>query len=75
MPGAARVALPSSLPGNYSQLLSIKHPDFELRALSPLFCAFLSKMHPKVSEIPKRAQKGIMLSVKLDVIKCLDHGE
>ena len=40
-----------------------------------LFCASVDEMHPKVSEIPKRAQKGIMLSVKLDVIKCLDHGE
>lgn len=32
-------------------------------------------MCPKVSEKTKRPPKGIILSVKLDVIKHLDHGE
>ena len=34
-----------------------------------LFCASVSKMCPKVSEKPKRACKGVRLSIKLDVIK------
>ena len=32
-------------------------------------------MRPKVSEKPKRACKGVMLSVKLDVIKSFYHDE
>lgn len=31
-------------------------------------------MRLQVSEKPKRALKGVMLSIKLDVIKCFDHG-
>lgn len=33
-----------------------------------LFCASVSKMFPKVSEKPKKAGKGVMLSVKLNII-------
>lgn len=32
-----------------------------------LFCTCVSKMCPKVSEKPKRACKGVMLGVKLDL--------
>lgn len=32
-------------------------------------------MFPKISEKPKRAPKGIIFSVKLDIMKHLDHGE
>ncbi|XP_062887428.1 general transcription factor II-I-like isoform X3 [Mobula hypostoma] len=32
-------------------------------------------MNPKISEKPKRARKGVTLSVKLDVIKRFDRGE
>lgn len=31
-------------------------------------------MRLQVSEKPKRALKGVMFSIKLDVIKCFDHG-
>lgn len=34
-----------------------------------LFHTFVSKMCPKVSGKPKRADKHVMLSMKLDVIK------
>ena len=34
-----------------------------------LFCASASEMCPKASEKPKRAHKGDMLHVKLDIIK------
>lgn len=35
-----------------------------------LFFASVTEMCPKVSEKPKRAHKGVMLRVKLDIIKC-----
>lgn len=40
-----------------------------------LFCASVSKMCPKVSEKPKKAHKGVMLSIKLGIIKYFEHGE
>lgn len=40
-----------------------------------LFYTFISKMCPEVSEKPKRAHKGIVLSVKRDVIKHFDRDE
>lgn len=39
-----------------------------------LCCASVIKMCLQVSEKPKRALKGVMLSIKLDVIKCFDRG-
>lgn len=32
-------------------------------------------MCPKVSENPKRARKGVMLSIKLDIIERFDYGK
>lgn len=34
-----------------------------------LFCALVSKTCPKLSEKPKGACKGVMLSIQLDIIK------
>lgn len=41
--------------------------------LLDLFCVSISKICPKVSEKPKRVCKGVILSVKLDVLinKCI----
>ena len=36
-----------------------------------LFCSFVSKMCPKVSEKPKKANKGVRLSIKLDIVRCV----
>lgn len=34
-----------------------------------IYLCIFGKMYPKVSEKSKRAHKGVMLSVKLDIIK------
>lgn len=40
-----------------------------------LFCAPVSAMCPKVSEKSRKASKGVILVVKLRVIKNIDLGE
>lgn len=40
-----------------------------------LFCASVSKTCPQIAEKPKRAYKGLTLSIKLKIIKCFDCGE
>ena len=37
--------------------------------LSPVFCASVSKMCPKVSKKPNRAHEDVMFRVKLDILK------
>lgn len=38
-------------------------------------CASVSKMFPEASGKPKRARKGVMFSIKQDIIKCFHDGE
>ena len=61
-------AAPSLGPQSASSLVALNY----ICALS-LFILCISKMCPKVSEEPKRTCKGVMLSIKLDVIKCSDY--
>lgn len=75
-PWATRVASPSHFPEPHS---ASPHPAPELWAVSGRLqvvspCASLSKLCPRGPEKPKRARKGVELSVKLGR-KCFDWSE